>query len=298
MVLSSKTFKAAHQRTEKGATMIEFILFFPVFLCALYLIIWLGVIVNARGALRAAVDNGVRLAATRGKAELYGKTDPADPVVKYGAIPDIDRWVYTNTNFGTTYSGSSNSPDRSGLLTQKPQDIQKYDQGVAQVFSGLAPNSTGTYNFLSEMPPEISYAIAYIVQNLRMGVGESLRYPCNPRGPDGDNCLLCLPINPTTFDQSPMVANAADINSNILNRRFAIKCEFKPAPFLLRPLLNLIAMVSGQNAGSGNSVGVISYYSFFDSSTGNCFYEDPPPSSGFPTRFCCKAPGQMELNCR
>jgi TadE-like protein len=288
--------KSSESFSYRGATIIEFVMFFPVFLAGLFILIWLGVAMNARGALSAAVDNGVRLAATRGNGNLYGKLDdPNSPTRRVGAMPSFDNWVFDSRNG----AGGSTPQSRVGLIVSGESSIDRYNTASAHIFPG--DGAGGGALTLATLPPHYTYAIAYIVQAMRMSIGESLRYPCDPRNEDGtdpqngENCLYCRPVHPTTFDNQ--VFNPSTIGaSSLLSRRFAIRCDFKPAPYLLRPILKLLSMLTGQEASS-NDVGVISRYGYFDLNA-YCSFQGGTADGSIPPRYCCKDPLEPVFKCR
>lgn len=265
-----------------GATMIEFLMFFPVFLLGLFIMIWLGVAMNARGALSSAVDNGVRLAATRSNGQLYGKvqvsSDPAISSRRVGSIPQIDNWI----------ASDGGTLDRSGLIVSDGNQLSKYDDKLPTIFHDP---SVAEYDTLSKLPAAYTYAIVYIVQAMRMSTGESLRYPCDPHEAGGDNCLLCRPVNPVTFtDTDPFSPRTGTSDVSILTRRFAIRCDFKPAPYLLKPILKLLGLMTGSESGESD-IGVITHYGYFDM-TARCYFQ-----GGARPRYCCASDYDGTVKC-
>lgn len=250
------------KKREKGVTLLEFLIFFPMFLLAILIIIWIGAMANAKYSLVSALANGVRLAATRGDPNIYGKIiNGVDGFERHGAITEIERFHA---------SGDRSAIQRYALLAQKEEDLLFYSAENSKFMKNL-PNVIATGS-QAKLPVEYLYVIAYTVQSLTQSIGSIVRYPCDPRDQNdpekGDNCLYCRPVNPLTLTDQPY--NGDDLE-DILRRRIAVRCDFKPISMLTKPIAALFGIITGAIFES-NNFGIISYGIYFDKQE-NCYYD-------------------------
>lgn len=269
-------------RNEKGNTFLEVVILLPLFLGAIFFIIYLAFIINAKKSIVSAVENGVRLAGTRGKSALYSGDVISTPVrpVATGAIKAIDMWHLLDAGLGAREQLLVNT----GLEADPAVNLATYSQYVSEIFGAEMDRHT-----LQDLPPYYSYAIAYTVQAMRMTFGDGIRYPCDPADPEnGDNCLLCRPVNPVTFDDTPYVSSGLD-RDTILYRRMAIRCDYKPSGFIVKPLLAMLSVLTKDR--SGGNAGILSHYSYFDIFE-HCYYlqglRDEIAGVDLPARYCCE----------
>ncbi|MCO6431307.1 MAG: pilus assembly protein [Deltaproteobacteria bacterium] len=230
----------------RGASIVEFVLLLPLFLFLMLFFIWYGVSLNAKTSLISAVTNGVRLAATRGKASVYRKV---------GNIAGLDTWAGAISDIDEAHTtGPTARVGNPGGLLVSPHE-------VFDVYNAKATSTFGR-GMLSIPFPEYTYAVAYAVQMMRMSVGSALRFPCDPYGADGDGCLMCRPVNPDTYSDAPYTA-PLDATGTAA-RRIAVRCDYKPKSVVLTPLLRMLSIVTGTSTTGGAGFGVISHAASFD----------------------------------
>ncbi|HMO02493.1 MAG TPA: TadE/TadG family type IV pilus assembly protein [Oligoflexia bacterium] len=242
-----------------GASAIEFAILLPALFLLILFFIWYGVTTTERVNLITSLATGVRLGATRGVPEYFGKRvvagDPEDPLIEVGALDFVDEWRRGGSAsrvFSLIVSPHFPSP--------AAQVAAFYDQAVATVYEG-------TFSRLEELPASHIYALIYTLEGMRLSSGaEGLKYPCDPDDPQGggSGCLFCFPVNPITFKLERFYAEqASGVPSEVaVHRRVALGCRYQLSDFLLRPLRAMIRLLAGAEAG--HKTLTISTYNFYD----------------------------------
>lgn len=271
---------------EQGASIIEFVVLLPLFLFTLLFLIWFGATIHAKTSLASAVTNGLRLASTRGRGDVIGQyySDSVDSHF-VGIIPNLDAaHASIDARDGSTIPGAPLDARALGLLSHgmdgnAEETMDDLNTATADVFAGYK---------LFDIPfPEYSYAIAYASQAMRMSVGSKLRFPCDPHKEDGEGCLLCRPVNPITMDDTPFAGDY-----QIVGKRIALRCDYRPSSFILTPLLRMLSLISGGAFGDNGGFKVISFAERSDRYADCYLKEDCPPdwSVGDPpcsVKTCC-----------
>ncbi len=196
---------------------VEIAIAMPIFLFFVYIFIWLAVARNQITSFSSAVHFGTRLSITRGKKEVMGY----DPLSENGLIPVLDK----------TTIDSNDAIVKSILSTEDLENSMSY------TYDEWSQETLGL-NF-NELPNYYFYALAFIYQSLKRSVGNSVRFPCDPKDPHnndpqkGDMCLKCTFINPKAndpYDGSP----AYELET--LNKSIGVICQYA-LPGLLPKLI-------------------------------------------------------------
>ena len=244
--------------------MIEVVLMLPLFLLGIFFILWIAYVYNSKKALVSSLENGVRLASTRGKAGLFEGMPITAGVEEFksGALREVDYFILNDEAGGL---GVIRPLLEHNIPTKTFDEL--YNAQVKKIFSSLGKSK------LSELPAYYTYALVYAHKAMRMTVGDSVKYPCDPRNPDpsdktdGENCLWCRPVNPVTMDDTPFdpdrKENGITLDATLLLRRVAIRCDYKPGGMIVRPFLKMLGIMQGSNNEIKYS-GVMSHYSYFD----------------------------------
>ena len=275
MLRKSITFQNAN-------VILEVVIILPLFLLGLFLVIWIAYISNARASLGSAVENAARLAGTRGKPGLYqGEAISSYDFLRSGAIKALDEYHLSRS--------IPSDQKRRELLTYKVEGhhfAEFYDGYVKTVFEPIGIEK------LSDLPAHYSYALAYAARAMRMSVGESIRYPCDPYDTNdskqGEYCLLCRPVNPVTKDDTPFdPADYPNEDETIIFRRLALRCDYKPGGFVVKPIMAMFNLLRREGDGEGGDF-VFSQYTYFDSYEA-CFHHTYRSSTGSEIgRYCCQ----------
>ena len=99
------------------------------------------------------------------------------------------------------------------------------------------------YRF-DQLPGPYLYAMVYMNQALKKGVGLTIKFPCDPEGDgtdDGPGCVSCQYLNPDTLDTTLWLGGAA-----LPDDRIHLKCKYQPNVFLVRPMAAMLGMILGQ----------------------------------------------------
>lgn len=203
-------------------------MFLPLILLCIFLIIAIGVALNARGSLANGMTASLRLAHTRGDSTRVG----------LDILPAIQ----------TIHSGTPSETARR-LLTSLP-DAERAD-GLDLLDSCFG----AVYNrSLRSLPNQYLYALVYLNQALAQSIGSSFRFPCLPPGANAPNgcggnadrnpgcgiCYLFDPDNPT----------AQESGAPLRPDRIAIRCEYAPSSVFIDPIIKLLGLFGlGDTAG-------------------------------------------------
>ena len=170
-------------------------------------------LIRAKLELNTAVDRGVRLGFTRGSLERSA----AD------LIPALDDWR----------AGSADivPPALLPLITTETNAVPR---GVQHLNSWSVPNFGRPVN---RLPREWLFALIYAQQHFRNALGASVKFPCEADPNTGYGCLDChLSLPPEV-----VVGAVGELSPTPV----ILECAFVPFDFLIRPLLNLLAIYSG-----------------------------------------------------
>ena len=221
--------------------LVEIALAMPIFLTFVFMFIWISKTQNESTALSSAVLEGTRLAVTRGKADNMGYNHLSSD----GLIPELEE----NMSFS--------SEKVLNLLASEDQKNQ-----AENTYNNW---STTFRRPFADLPPFYRYAIVYISQYMKRGVGQSVRFPCDPNDPNNDDpqegkgCLKCRFINPdfltgleSTSLNDPNIYSKYD--GDPPEDFVAIICEFKPSGKLYQLIGNLINIASGKTSNWNNNI--------------------------------------------
>lgn len=203
-----------HFKQHNGAILLETIFMFPVVLVSLLLMIWAALTVHAQISLSSAMINGLRLAATRGVVERAGAV----------LIPDL-----YNFQLGTE------SEALKALLMSDPED--NWEEAKA-VYDGWAQDNF-SLDF-NKLPLEWIQTIVYVQESMRIGVGRSVKYPCDPNaeGSAGVDCLLCQIVSGQSLDPG-------DSSDSTDSGRIALSCSYQPNNAVLDFFLRIMSALTG-----------------------------------------------------
>ena len=222
-----------YHRGSRGVTLVETAIFLPVVLLAIFIVIGVAVMLNARRSLSSALVESVRLANTRGNVALVGQSliQPVSNYVSGGSFNSIASYISSPTLQSTEAEGFLNGC--FGSVYELP---------------------------LRQLPTQYIYTLIYMNKALQESIGGTLRFPCrvqggtNPGGscqaapPPTPGCVACYLLNPTTLDLTP-VSTPPDPNV------IALRCEYTPASLFMRSITGLLSLIG---AGGGVSPFVVS----------------------------------------
>lgn len=203
---------AKAKRGEHGAYLVELVFALPLFLIIILIFLWLAIQIQASTSFTSAVNNGVRLAVTRGNPSLIGfDPESSDP----GLIPA----VHANPFWGTEMNDMlCDDVDISACH-------QYYDNWAQTRFSTT----------FDQIPTRGIYAIIYISEAVRLSNGGSVRFPCDPEGAgagDGGGCLSCEVL------QSDALGEVAATRTRLI-----VECRYQPATYPIGPITQLFNLV-------------------------------------------------------
>ena len=225
--------RLSKRRSSRGVTLIETAIFLPVVLLAIFIVIGVAVMLNARRSLSSALVESVRLANTRGNVALVGQIliQPVSNYVRGGGF-----------NFIESYISSPTLPST---------DAEEFLNRCFGSVYGLP---------LEQLPTQYIYTLIYMNKALQESIGGTLRFPCrvpggtNPGGscqaapPPTPGCVACYLLNPTTLDLTT-VSTPPDPNV------IALRCEYTPAGLFMQTITGFLSLIG---AGGGVSPFVVS----------------------------------------
>ena len=231
--------------------MVEAVILLPLVLLVVMFIIWIGVTVNAKHALESSVAIAVRQAATRGNADAVGRD--------LTLLRNAETWMANVT---------SRAPGALERLLISPSIPTA--NGYTYYYSQWGPRFGAGWT--NSLPPSYALSLVYAYEGLKRGVGEDIRYPCDPFGttfPDGPGCARCTNLHPSTRTMAPAAGMSAGLippqpllREPQFNRNWVgVACEYRPSNVLVNPLVGLITIITGSG---GMSAIVISTQQFFD----------------------------------
>lgn len=192
-------------KSSRGATLVEIALVLPLLFGSAVACLWVGQLWNADAGISTAVSNGLRAAVTRANPRLGGA-------------------LLTDEELSKALATSDKSSSYIAYYNAMTQDVFGKD--------------------LDELPLHYAYSLAYISQNLRGVVGNSIRFPCDPGGASpehGSGCLSCRFLEPETL--SYVSISNGDSAVDYKMNRIAVDCAFQPTTVLLSPMLKLLGFV-------------------------------------------------------
>jgi hypothetical protein len=204
---------------ESGAALVEIVISIPIFLLSVFVIMWAGFTYNSKTAFVSAVNNGVRLAVTRGQSEL----------MRVVVIEDISSWDGTCVE----------ADDFPAPLVQyfvNGQDGDELCQAYQALLGGEPTMSDNPINILAlnfeDAPDSYLFALIYVQEALKLSLGASaVRYPCNPDDmDDGAGCLRCV------FED---IFEPAYLNPE----KMVLHCKYQPDSILIRPIQTLLSLI-------------------------------------------------------
>ncbi len=228
--------------SEKGATLVETALTLPVLLFGIFLVLWIATSRNEQASFDAALGSAMRLASTRGDPFLFSKSGLST------SVSGIDTWITT----GNATAAVQNLLSRNIPWTES---LDNLDQRGLGAFASIAPD-------FKSLPSQYIYAFVYIFESMQLGVGNSIRYSCNPDDPGNDGCLECRLLSPdgaldpsqnpipyldycTSVGGCPNCPDAA--HCALPTDVIALQCKYRPKLFLLSPILGMLRILTGQD---------------------------------------------------
>jgi hypothetical protein len=237
--------------------MIELAIGLPLFLGFLFASYWAVLYYNARTALHSAVPQAIQIAQTRGNISKMGS-----PFL----IP-LDCFYYLRPGSENLYVESFDSDLCAEYDDQNPSwnsvgEALYYNNAIIEGDTATDPeaalalyDSLGSfcdeYTTIEELPRYFIYTLAFINSIMKKSIGPSLRYPCDPRTPDGENCLLCEFSHPDwILAQSGISCSdgfmAKDNQPGMAIERMTLTCRYRPSTSLINLLLSSIGFSSSQ----------------------------------------------------
>jgi len=216
----------------RGASLIETAIVLPVALGAIFVIIGIAIMLNARSGLTSGMSQALRLANTRGNAALMGES-------VLGALD--------------TYAASS-SPGFTPIAPLLSSNVSETD--AAAFYNTCFGAVYGVE--LRQLPPQYLYTLAYLHQALKQTIGPSIRFPCAPPGgapPTGLNncqppapssrepgCIACYLLDSRDLDLNPQTIPAGGGALSLDPNRIALRCEYSPASVFISPAIALLGL--------------------------------------------------------
>ena|GEM_PF-4386367 len=209
-------------RSSRGAVLVETVIILPLVLVVLLILLWFGVMQNAKASLTQAVNNAVRLALTRSVL-----TTQASPI-----LGTVDAW----------HNGESDDQSVNNILFSYPPDpndpLAALNQKVAEMF-----DESGNGQELKDLPLTYAYSMAYLNQALQLSIGPSVRFPCEPIDAAGvvrEGCVNCSFLRPADGALLPM-----EVNDPFPLDALGIECRMMPGSPLIRPISGMLRVITG-----------------------------------------------------
>jgi len=236
--------------SQRGGVLIELSIAIPILLCGIMIAILTASLSQARAVLTSSVGNSVRLAASRSESELFGGSPPIgavenfnegglEPVLKYIShriTPEVakatyDKWI--EESLGESLGSSS-----------------------CNLTSILESGCGGQEEYGADR--KYLYALIYALQEIRHGIGPTVRFPCDPTKSEveggGIGCVKC------TF-----VPESELINFGYSPTTFGIRCELAPDLGVITPIMRLLSIWSGTGSSNGGAPIILSRHKIIDS---------------------------------
>jgi len=213
--------------------MVEVAVGFFLFIFGILFLLWLGLLVHYKRTLTTSLGKALRLAVTR-----------SDPTLGPPAIPELTD--YANGGFPT--------PHVQRLLSRNNLPDGSTDWGTAvNFYNDLIDNAydvPGVTDF-NDLPASYLYALAYFYEGMKLSIGTTVRYPCDPSptNADGAGCIMCRFPNPVTH--LPKKEGDPDdefSGSSIPETPVELFCQFRPANFIIDPMIRLLKVMAGDAA--------------------------------------------------
>lgn len=200
---------------ERGAVFVDLAFALPIFLAAIFIILWYSYMLNARAAITAAVTTAARLAVTRGDVYRLGYS-----IVQYRYDEQNAGEVQLYTNLSGGYTDTD------------------YDQWSAEDPDNLGNECSPS--IASKLPMTYHHALVYAYRAMADSVGSTLRFPCDPTAADGDGCVTCY------FELFGATCAEVTAGTVVLPKdTMILVCDYKPYNLLMAPILGLLKTVSG-----------------------------------------------------
>lgn len=207
-----------HSFSERGATIVEYVISIPLLILVILIFTWFGVTANAKASLNTAMGTALRLASTRGDQLLVGQQ----------IMGELDTW-----------DGSSPEAVQSLLAHGTPgADLVVL---LGKTIEPIAPS--GGPVTLANIPAKYLYTLAYLTQSLRSGIGDSVRIPCSEDLSEAPGCVSCKFVNPCQYQPE---GATCEINPTTLEELgIGLTCSFRPAFPLIGAIDALLGIVTG-----------------------------------------------------
>lgn len=230
-----------------GVVIIEFIIFFPVFLLFLFFLIWVGNYIHAKNSLYSAVSNGVMLAKTRGNFSTMNFN--FDERGK-GSLSYIDSYIDSGVwSPRLSFLLGSKQSKNKGLIVK-----DEYESFLKNTKCSTRKNSYGkSYKAcfypnatLRDIPREALYAMVFVANELKLSFGNSMTLPCNPGNEENvigglEDELSCISCNLMPLSEMGLTSCRDDSCESVINEkgiardRFGIECFYRlPSSFISR----------------------------------------------------------------
>ena len=226
-------------KKNSGSVLVELAIVTPIVLILLFFIYWLFLSLTWKQALKDSAVKGVDLAQTRGDPVQMGERSSGGNIISGGSgglLPPIETYIESNgTNWNTL--GDATTP---GLLANHQGSPETtYNNFLTSTFvhKGQTLYSGWTGFSLENFDSQTLYAMAYAYENMKIKVGNFVKYPCN----FSDNndlvpgCAICVPAGPALVGG---VADPAEATT------FGIQCFLQPMDSVITPMLKLLGINS------------------------------------------------------
>ena len=234
------------KKRSSGAALIEIIITLPVLLMMIWLFLYVGIIYNARSSLISAMENSLRVALTKSNLSL--------------SMPDDQSFYLHLDSLCSSLAGAGRVALKPLLFSNLSEEfgIDEYNRNASHWKSWYQSDDGALF---CEQPLHNIYATVFIQLMMQNAVGNSIKFPCDPRSNDkkaGAGCLRCIPLNPCSLDRTPL-KNSCD--QTTIFHRIAIECEFRPDSVFVAPFDALSNLVTGS---STKTVSIVSHRAFFE----------------------------------
>ena len=213
---------------ERGVSLVEVAIALPLFLAGIFLVIWIGYMLNVTSSFVTSATRAVRLSVTRGNPLNFEDNH---------IITKVGEWLES----GNPFPSDARVQELLSHNLETWNDAQYYYECAS---CAPSPDKQTTYamqEHLVDLDPEYTYMLIYMYEGMRMSVGDSIRYPCNPENSDGSGCLRCVFLNPETAETEP--GGSATISQNA----FGFECHFQPDHGMMQPVINMLNLITGDS---------------------------------------------------
>ncbi len=185
---------------ERGSTFTEFALIVPIVLIILLMGMWLSLFVHAKASVTSAVNQAVRLGITRSDSAGIGR----EMIARLHTTP-----FWTTANYELFCHNVDNT------------DCKNFYDNWAQTNFAVD---------FDQLPISHRYVLVYAHEAVRISIGNTIRYPCEPDTVGGGRCLACRMLPPNSLGALP------DSKT-----RTVLRCDYNVETAFDRPITALFA---------------------------------------------------------